>query len=370
MDNVSVTIIGAGVVGLAIAKELSAKYSDIVVLERHESFGKETSSRNSEVIHSGIYYPEGSLKARLCVEGARQLYELCQANLIPFKKTGKLIVAAEQSEVKGLEGLYEKGRRNSVEGLSLLDSGDVRRLEPDVRAVSALHSPDTGIIDSHSLMKSLYTMAVAKGVMFSFQSEVAALEREKDGFVVRIRQEDYSFGSKIVINSAGLSSDSVAGLAGMDIEARGYKLKYCKGSYFSYAKASPVSMLVYPVPHEELIGLGVHATLDLGGRLRFGPDAEYVDHVDYAVDPGKRDSFYEGAVRIIPGLDREAFIPDMAGIRPKLYGEGDKVRDFVISDEADKGLPGLINLVGIESPGLTASPAIAKMVAGMVQKYL
>jgi L-2-hydroxyglutarate oxidase LhgO len=370
MEDVKITVIGAGVVGLAVAAELSTRYDNIVVLERHDTFGQETSSRNSEVIHSGIYYPEDSLKARLCVDGAGQLYEICEMYSIPHKKLGKLIVATEELELKTLEELHKKGQKNNVKGLVILDKNDVNRMEPNATAVAALYSPDTGIVDSHSLMKHFYNRAEDNGVIFAFNSEVNRLDKKKYGFVVGIQQDGYQFMSKMVINSAGLSSDYVAKLTGIDIQKSGYELKYCKGSYFSYAKPSPVKMLIYPVPHEELAGLGVHATLDLGGRLRFGPDAEYIETIDYKVDANKKESFYQGASKIISGLDSESFLPEMAGIRPKLQGPGEKARDFVIKEESDKGLPGLINLIGIESPGLTAAPAIARMVSVMVSALM
>lgn len=365
MDRVGITIVGAGVIGLSIAAELAQRHEDILVIERHETYGQEISSRNSEVVHAGIYYPEGSLKAVLCVEGARLLYEYCKAHSIPHKRTGKLIVAVDQSERAKLEELYRTGTGNGVEGLSLFEKEEVERREPRVKALSALYSENTSIVDVHSLMKQLYTRALSGGVLFSFGSELQLLDKREKGYLVGIKEDDYRFGSRIVINSAGLGADSVARLAGIDVEGSGYKLQYTKGSYFSYEKKSPVNTLVYPVPHEGLKGLGVHATLDLGGRLRFGPDAEYVEELDYTVDREKRDAFYEGASRMIHGLERDAFAPDMAGIRPKIKGEG--IKDFVISHEADKGFEGFINLIGIESPGLTASLAIGKHVAGMVR---
>jgi L-2-hydroxyglutarate oxidase LhgO len=370
MDEVRITIIGAGVVGLAIASELSTRYDNIVVLEKHESFGLETSSRNSEVIHSGIYYPEGSLKARLCVEGAEELLTICKKESIPHKKLGKLIVATDQSELCSLEKFLEKGRKNYVKDLVLLDKRDVLKIERHTNAAAAIHSPNTGIIDVHSLMKHFYYKSQSNNVIFSFNSEVELVAKEGTGFRIGIRQENYHFKSAIVINCAGLCSDAIAGMAGIDMRKYDYTLKLCKGSYFSYAKPSPVKMLIYPLPHQELVGLGVHATLDMGGRLRFGPDAEYIHALDYQVDRTKRDAFYQGASKIIRGLDKEAFAPDMAGVRPKLQGPGEKVRDFIIADETEKGLSGLINLIGIESPGLTAASAIARMVARIVSKLI
>jgi L-2-hydroxyglutarate oxidase LhgO len=207
-------------------------------------------------------------------------------------------------------------------------------------------------------------------VIFAFNSELDWLSREKDHFMAGVKQEQYRFRSRIVINAAGLWSDQVARLAGLDVNKLGYKIRFCKGSYFCSQKPSPVKMLVYPIPHDELVGLGVHATLDMSMRLRFGPDVEYVDKIDYYVDVEKQERFFAGASRIIPGLDRDAFFPDMAGIRPKLQGPGEKTRDFVICEESEKDLPGLVNLIGIESPGLTASLAIAKKVADLVSPYL
>lgn len=370
METVKITIIGAGVVGLAIAAELSKKYDNIILLERHEKFGQETSSRNSEVIHSGMYYPTGSLKAQLCVKGAALLYEYCERHSIPCSKIGKLIVAAEQSGIKDLEELSKQGTLNGVDNLRILGQDEIYKIEPNVNAVAALYSPDTGIVDSHSLMRRLYNDAESSGVIFSFGSEINQIDRDKEGYVIGIKDDDYKFMSKVVINSAGLSSDYIAGMAGIDVNSAGYRLRYCKGSYFSYARKSPVNMLVYPVPHKDLAGLGVHATLDMGRRLRFGPDAEYIDSLDYTVDASKRDAFYENAAGIIKGLDKESFVPDMAGIRPKLQGPGEETKDFVIAEETAKGFPGLINLIGIESPGLTASLSIAGMVRDIVSGIL
>ncbi len=368
MDEVKITIIGAGVVGLAIAAELSLEHEDIVVLEKHEKFGQETSSRNSEIIHSGIYYPPNSLKAKLCVEGARLIYEYCEAHSIPYSKLGKLIIATNESELTNLKELYNTGIQNGAKGLRLIEKDEINKMEPNVNAVAALYSPSTGIINSHSLMSQLYRFANAFGVLFSFNTEVDFIERNKDGYVMGIKNNGYKFFSPIVINSAGLFADYVAGLVGIDIDRTDYRLSYCKGSYFSYAGKSPIKMLVYPVPDKDLTGLGIHATLDLGGRLRFGPDTEYVDAIDYRIDAGKRGLFYETAKKYIEGLDKEALNPDMAGIRSKIKGDG--IKDFVIKHEVDKGMEGFINLIGIESPGLTASLSIAKHVKNIVDREI
>ena len=368
MDEVKITIIGAGVVGLAIAAELSQEYDDIVVLEKHEKFGQETSSRNSEVIHSGIYYPPNSLKAKLCVEGAELLYRCCEKHSIPYSRLGKLIVATNDFELTELQKLYDTGIQNGVKKLRLIENDEINKMEPNVKAKLALYSPNTGIIDSHSLMSHLHRVASASGVLFSFNTEVDFIEKQKNGYVIGIKNDSYKFVSSVVINSAGLAADYVAELAGIDIDKAGYKLSYCKGSYFSYSRKSPIKMLVYPVPHKDLSGLGIHATLDLSGRLRFGPDAEYVDVIDYKVNTGKRDIFYESMKKNIEGLDKEALKPDMAGIRSKIKGES--IKDFVIKHEVDRGIKGFINLIGIESPGLTASLSIAKHVKNMVNREL
>ena len=370
MDEVNVTIIGAGVVGLAIAAELSKKVENVVVLEQHDSFGQETSSRNSEVIHSGIYYPSNSLKARLCTKGAQLLYELCDHNLISYKKLGKLIVASDESEMKKLSALFVTGQQNGVSDIRIIDKNEIARFGSNFKAFAAIYLPSTGIIDSHSLMKYFAVSAQEQGATIAYNSKVTDIEPLGNRFKIRVEQENFTFISQVVINCAGLFSDSVASLAGIDIAKNGYKLHYCKGSYFSYAGHYPLPMLIYPVPHQELTGLGVHATMDLGGRLRFGPDTEYVDTIDYKVDEKKQDQFFTAASKLFPNLDKKAFTPDMAGVRPKLSGPKDPVRDFIITDESKNGMPGLINCIGIESPGLTSSPAIARMVVAIVEDHL
>lgn len=368
MEEVNVTIIGAGVVGLAVASEIAADYNRIVVLEKNDSFGQEISSRNSEVIHSGIYYPAGSLKTSLCVQGAGKIYEICKKFNIPHNRIGKLIVASEENEIADLEKLFERGKKNCVRDITLLGADDIKKLEPNIKAVRAIYSPNTGIVNSHLLMKHFYDSAKAGGVIFSFKSEVTQIDKAARGFIVGINKEEFSFKTNILVNCAGLFSDKVAQLSGVNIDETKYKIKFCKGSYFSYHMPSPVNRLVYPVPHNELVGLGVHATLNLEGRLRFGPDVEYIESIDYKVDENKKKDFFMSAAKLLPGLKGEHLIPDQAGIRPKLYGYGEKVRDFIINPEDGKNLTGLINLIGIESPGLTASPAIAAMVKEMIKK--
>jgi L-2-hydroxyglutarate oxidase LhgO len=368
MDEVQVTVIGAGVIGLAIAAELAKEFDDVVVLEKNEKFGQETSSRNSEIVHAGIYYPKGSLKARLCVEGREKLYHYCEKYSIPHARIGKLILAQTESEAEELTQLYERGRENGVAGLEVMAGDDVRKLEPHLSCRAALYSSETGIVDSHSLTKYLYHRAQSRNALFSFASEVVFLERTARGYLVGIRDQEYRFLSRVVVNAAGLFSDRIASLAGIDTEKEGCALRYSKGTYFSYSKPSPVNRLIYPTPKKDLEGLGIHATLNLAGALRFGPDTEDVESIDYTVNERKRDAFFGEASCLIPGLIPEAFAPDMAGIRPKIKGEG--VKDFLIREEHAQGLEGFINLIGIESPGLTASLAIAEQVKRLVQQAL
>jgi L-2-hydroxyglutarate oxidase LhgO len=363
-----ITIIGAGVIGLAIAAELSTSFKDVVVLEKSNRFGLETSSRNSEVMHSGIYYPEGSLKAILCVEGVDLLYKFCYNHSISYRKTGKLIVAAEESELGDMEKLYQKGIRNGVRNIRHIDKHDIEKIEPMAKGIAGIYLADTGIIDSHGYMNVLYNIGRAADVSYIYNSEADYIDKKNDGFIVGIKKDGIRFSTRVLINASGLSSDYVAELAGINVDESDYRLDYFKGSYFSYGKKSPVKMLVYPLPQSHLTGLGVHATIDMGGRLRFGPDTEHVTAIDYDVDSTKKKFFYESACRIIKNLDEDCFYPDMAGIRPKLKGEG--ARDFVINHEKSRGLDGLINLIGIESPGLTSSIAIAKKVKKMVVEIM
>ncbi|MEW6381959.1 MAG: NAD(P)/FAD-dependent oxidoreductase [bacterium] len=368
MDEVRITIIGAGVIGLSIAAELSKSYTDIVVLEKNSGFGQETSSRNSEVIHAGLYYPPDSLKLKLCLEGADYLYETCQKAAIPYKRLGKLITAPEVSELEALEKLFKNAQSHGARDLKILTRKEIRRLEPYARGIAGIHSPHTGIIDTHSLMKYLARSAQSRGADLVYCSEVTVLQKESTGFIVGLKQDNYRFRSQAVINCAGLFADRIASLPGIDIDRQGYRLHFCKGDYFSYAKPSPISRLVYPLPHTHY--LGVHATLDMGSRLRFGPDAEYSGEIDYTVQDEKAETFYQAARKIITNLEKEAIVPDMAGIRPKLQGPHDSFRDFIIKEESDLGFSGLINLIGIESPGLTSCLAIARMVAGLVAEIM
>jgi len=367
--EVDVAIIGAGVVSLAIATELSRRQKGILVLEKNRAFGLETSSRNSEVIHAGIYYPEDSLKARLCVEGNRLLYKLCQKYEIAHRRLGKIIVATGEDEVSKLEELYQQGLRNGVDDLRLLSQKEVKELEPNVEATAGMLSPSTGIIDSHSLMRVFYGLAREQGADFVFNTEVVGVEKTGGKYRVEIqdREGTSSFITGILINSAGLNSDTIARFAGIDTDRAGYRLHYCKGEYFSLNSpdGAPVSRLVYPLP--ELAGKGIHVTLNMDGNVRLGPNARYVDEPDYQVDETQREVFFQSVKKFLPKIRIEDLQPDFAGTRPKLQGQGEDFRDFTITHEETRGFAGLINLIGIESPGLTASPAIACYVAEIVK---
>ncbi len=369
MADTGVTVIGAGVVGLAVAARLAPRNPDLILLERHERPGQETSSRNSEVVHAGMYYPTGSLKARLCVEGNRQMYELCARHDIPHRRLGKLIVARGADEIPALERILRQGHDNGVE-MEMITGKECRRREPNVTAVAALWSPNTGIVSAHGLMDHYLQAARSAGTTLQARTEVVGLEREPIGYRLKVRTANdvETFTSERVVNVAGLDSDTVAALAGIDVDAAGYRLHWCKGSYFAVApaKARLVSTLVYPVPGH--VSLGTHAVVGLEGRLRFGPDAEYLpDRVpDYRVDEAKRAEFGESVRRLVPAIGDDDLAPDIAGIRAKLQGPDQGFRDFVVAEESARGLPGFVNLLGIDSPGLTSASAIADLVAKLI----
>ncbi|HTX17309.1 MAG TPA: NAD(P)/FAD-dependent oxidoreductase [Bacteroidota bacterium] len=368
-SDFEIVIIGAGVVGLAIAARLSARHPRIAVIERNSRYGMETSSRNSEVIHAGIYYQPGSLKARLCVEGREELYRLCDEHRLPYKQIGKLIVARTPDELKALEAILKNGITNGAH-LSMLDESETTRLEPNIAACGSIFSPRTGILSAHALMDYFFHSAVNRGALVQCNCEVKGIEKKGDLYVLELLDGGSvaRFSAERVVNAAGLGADAIASACGIDISAAGYRIKYCKGSYFSVAmkKETRLSRLVYPVPTNE--SLGLHALLDLGGRLRFGPDVEDLPRnvQDYSVDGSKSDRFLKGIRAILPGVLPEEIAPDMSGIRPRLSVDGGVARDFIIVDEEARGLPGLINLIGIESPGLTASPAIARYVESLL----
>jgi L-2-hydroxyglutarate oxidase LhgO len=370
--DVDVLVVGAGVVGLACGAALARRGRRVVLLERHGGLAHETTSRNSGVIHAGIYYPAGSWKARLCVEGRERLYERCTREGIPHRQFGKLIVATNEAEVRVLEDLRARGSANGAPGLALVDGAEVLRREPAVRAVAGLLSPRTGIVDAHALCLSLAAELESAGGVLLLHNTLHDVERVGSSWRVTASapgEAPASVEAAALVNAAGLHADRVAALAGMDVEAAGYRQYPCKGDYFALAPGAPLRFggLVYPV--HGAAGLGVHVTLDLGGRVKFGPDATYVSALDYAVDAGKAEAFAEAAGRYLPGLRAEWLSPDQAGIRPKLQGPGDAFRDFVVAEESARGLPGLVNLVGIESPGLTAALAIGERVVELLESF-
>lgn len=370
VSSVEVAVIGAGIVGLAVSAALAQQGRSVLVLERREAIARETTSRNSEVVHAGIYYPKDSLKARLCVEGREALYARCERLRLPHRRLGKLIVAVTPDETPVLERLQRAGTENGAPGLVLLEAGEVARREPAVRAVAGLYSPFTGIVDAHALATSYAAEAEANGAVVALRTDVQALSRRAGGWRLSVRDADGSpatLDCVAVVNAAGLAADQIAALAGIDVDARGYRLHPCKGDYFALAPGAPLRLaqLVYPVPVQA--GLGVHATLDLGGRIRFGPDTEYVRTLVYDIDPAKAEAFAAAAGRYLPGFEATWLVPDYAGIRPKLAGPGEAFRDFLIEEESDAGLPGLVNLIGIESPGLTAAHAIARRVGELLR---
>ncbi|MDD3655032.1 MAG: NAD(P)/FAD-dependent oxidoreductase [Desulfotomaculaceae bacterium] len=375
MEQTDIVIVGAGVVGLAVAAELSSKFTDksIVLVERHNKFGQETSSRNSEVVHAGIYYPSNSLKAKLCVDGNKRLYQFCKKWGIPHNRLGKLIIARSEEEIPILESILKKGLDSGVTDLELLDADQVIKLEPNVKAVAAILSPSTGIIDSHSLMSRLEWLARQQDTMCAYNHEVTTVEYagNGNGYTLTYRGPDGQIDKilcKWLINCSGLGADKIPYWLGMDIDKASYRIYPCKGEYFgvSNTKSGMVSRLIYPPPLKELKGLGIHATKTLDGRLRFGPSAFYIDTLDYSVDEGHAIEFYNSINTYLPFINFADLRPDMSGIRPKIQRPGAPVQDFVVRHEAASGFEGLINLIGIESPGLTASLSLARMVGDLV----
>ena len=364
-ETVDAIVIGAGVVGLAIGRALAIAGREVVVLEQHGAIGEETSARNSEVIHAGIYYPAGSLKARFCIEGARALYEYCAAKGVPHRRCGKLIVAVHAEQTAALEALRERGRANGATELEWISATELAVREPEVRGTAAVWSPATGIIDSHALMLALSGDLEQHGGAIALHTRF--VEGHRDGGLVHLTcaagEERYSFAARTVVNAAGLHASRVAralrGFASGTIP----ETHYAKGNYFVLSGRSPFSHLVYPLP--EPGGLGIHATLDLAGRVRFGPDVEWVERLDYAVDASRAERFYAAIRSYWPGLPDGGLTPGYAGIRPKITNASEPAGDFLIRATAEDGAE-LVELFGIESPGLSASLAIAAHVRGLL----
>jgi len=368
-----VVVVGGGVVGLSCAYFLSQRFS-VLLVERHPSFGWETSSRNSEVIHSGIYYPAGTLKAKLCVEGNRSIYHWCQQYNVPYKNVGKLIVATEEEEVGYLENLMIRAEENGVADVHFLSAQEIRQLEPNVNAIAALWVKTTGILDSHRLMDSLYANALHNSCDFAFRHTVVSIDKVGEQYIFNITNTDgeiFNITSRFVVNSAGLESDRIFSLLGVDVDKLGYTLQWAKGNYFRIrpSKSNLASRLIYPVPPADSSFLGIHLTVELDGNLKLGPDLVYLDNriQDYSVSEELRDKFYRSAAKYLRGLEPEDLQPDQAGIRPKLKSFKE-YPDFIIKEESENDFPGFINLIGIESPGLTCCLEIGKMVNDIIQE--
>ena len=357
-----VLVIGAGVVGLAVARGLALRGHGVIVAEATGGIGNGVSSRNSEVIHAGMYYPAGSLRARHCVQGRRMLYAFCESHGVPHAKCGKLIVATNDLEQAKIEGIYEQGLMNGVEGLSFLTGDEGRRLEPNLSCTGAVLSRETGIIDSHALMLALQGDLEAAGGAIAFHAPVQGISQNGTGWNVMVGGDDPAeLTVDAVVNATGLGAQVLAGATRGYPAERVPPLVLAKGNYFGCLGKPAFSRLIYPAPVDG--GLGTHVTLDLAGRMRFGPDVEWVEREDYRVDPRRADGFYASIRRYWPGLPDGALVADYAGIRPKLTGPGEKAADFIIDGPAEHGLPGLVHLFGIESPGLTSCLSIAEDVA-------
>jgi L-2-hydroxyglutarate oxidase LhgO len=366
MEHVDCVVIGAGVVGLAVARRLALDGREVVVLEAEDAIGTHTSSRNSEVIHAGIYYAPGSMKARLCVPGKQALYRYCEEHGVAHRRCGKLIVAANEDQRPALDKIRRQAEANGVHDLRWLSGDEARALEPALKCVAALQSPSTGIIDSHGLMLAYQGDAEARGASIALRSPVESGRVTGNGIELSVGGEQpMQINARTVVNSAGLHAQRTASSI-QDFPATHVPpTYYCKGNYYSLSGRSPFSRLIYPVP--EAAGLGVHLTLDLAGQARFGPDVEWVDAIDYRVDPRRSDSFYREIRRYWPGLSDGALQPAYSGIRPKIQAPGEPARDFLIEGPAQHGVAGLVHLFGIESPGLTASLAIADHVSDLLR---
>ncbi|WP_016747339.1 NAD(P)/FAD-dependent oxidoreductase [Rhizorhabdus wittichii] len=366
MRIIDTLVVGAGVIGLSFARKFSIYGHETIVIDGEEAFGTWTSARNSEVIHAGLYYPPGSLKAALCIQGRELLYRYCSDRGVPYRRTGKIIFAADAAQAAGLDAILATAAAAGVDDLRRLDAREAAALEPELRCHAALLSPSTGIVDSHGLMTALLGEATAHGAIFAARSRATRLTRHREGWGVHIDGEaEPTLVARRVVNAGGLAAHRLArateGLAAEHVP----DIRYARGVYFTYAGKVPFRHLVYPVPVPG--GLGTHLTLDMAGMARFGPDVEWIDAVDYSVDPARGARFLAAARLIWPGIDPDRLQPGYAGIRPKIGGPDAPVADFRIDGPERHGLPGLVNLFGIESPGLTASLAIAELVAARLE---
>lgn len=360
VEKFDIVVIGAGVVGLAIAQQLSfysrsaSSPTSVLVVEKESSFGQHTSSRNSEIIHSGIYYPKDTLKTKMCVGGNRMMYNFLSRYNIPHNRCGKLIVATSCAEARSIERLFERGKENGVSGIEILNAREISKIEPNVKAMHALHVPSAGIVDSHALMSKLEQKAQDLGAVFSYNTEVESIKKQDKGYLLNFKQQDVAIEAGVVVNAAGLWSDKVAQMVGID----NYRLYFSKGEYYKTSKYKSMSKLIYPVPDPSGKHLGIHTVIDLEGNLSFGPNAYYVDELDYNINESNKEQFHKAINRYLP-IDYDSLSPSMTGIRPKLQKENEHFKDFVIKNEEEKGYNNFINLVGVESPGLTSCLAIA-----------
>jgi len=372
MEKVAITIVGAGVVGLAVAAELSGKYSDVVLIEKEEGFGRGASSRNSEVIHASIYYPRNSLKGALCLRGNELIYKICLENSIPNRNSGKLIIANTKQECENLPELLKTALSNGAKGVRIVERQEIRDIEPRVEALKAIYCPTSGVVDSHELMRHFEATAVINGATVLYNSELSGIKHTGDGYILTIGDNlgnVYEVLSKIVINAAGLYSGKVAEMAGIDADKAGYRINYHKGVYFRASRQLDKypEVLIYPVPPESG-SVGIHTTPDLYGGMRLGPHFFWADSIDYSVDDSLHKFFYESVKKYLPFIEFDDIAPDSSGIMSTIRRDGEPIKDFVIQNESGRGLNGLINLIGIDSPGLTASPAIAEYVGTMVKE--
>ena len=365
MEKVNVLIIGAGVIGFAVGKVLSEEFEDVVIVEQEKSFGRHTSSRNSEVIHSGIYYPQNSLKARFCLEGNEMLYDFAKNHNIPHKKTGKIVVVTSEEELPSLYELKENGEKNHVLGLSIIDESECKKLEPQITAIKGLFVPSTGIIDTHKLMQKLESESEKNDAFVVYDMKVISIRKTDKTYIVEFSDGEI-FEANILINCAGLICEEIAKMVGIDTIKNNLKIHWCKGEYFRTTKIKDIDHLVYPLPDPRGISLGIHLVIDLNGEIRFGPSAYYVDELDYAMTDKYKKDFFDSVSKYIK-IDEKNLNMDDCGIRAKLQGPNDNFRDFHIKEETEKGYPNFINLMGIDSPGLTSCLSIAEEVKRIVK---
>ncbi len=366
MEQVNILIIGAGIIGLAIARELSKEFEDVVLVEAESTFGRHTSSRNSEVLHSGIYYPKNSLKALLCVNGVQKLYQYAKEKNIPFRNCGKLIVANSKKELTILEEIKDNGENNGVLDLQIINRSECKKMEPQIKAEYALRVPSTGIIDSHTLMQKLESEAESNGADLVYNMNVISIKALDEGYLV-VFSNGENFEARTIINCAGLYSDKIAEMIGINIVKEDLQLHWCKGEYYKSSKIKNINHLIYPVPDPNGVFLGIHLTINLQGEVRFGPNAYYIDELNYEMDESHKPEFLK-AIKNYLEIDEENFHLDDCGIRAKLQKEGGIFRDFYIKEESEKGFSNFINCIGIESPGLTCCLTIAEEVRNLLNK--